>query len=126
MPPTSNQFELEKMEIDQEVDVEFGQLPRDNDLEMPGYLPVIINGKSLPGDKIKFFGVDKRGGTISGSGVEAEVIENKQETKVAYFNMEQLVESGQYTDRTVEGVIKADNEELGRELVNTDSAIYLG
>lgn len=110
----------------EEVDVEFGQLPRGNKMQIPGYLSVLINNCPLEAEEIKFFGVNNQGAEISGKGVKAESVEDNEDEKIVYFDMDQLVKTGQYTEDTVEGVITINNQEIGRESVNTDSAIYLG
>ena len=130
--PTINEQETkpvasqQEFSFKEEADVEFGQLLQENETQIPGHLSVLINNCQLPTEDIKFFGVEKEGEQISGAGVKASAIEKDKGRQVVYFNMNQLVQTGQYTENTVEGVITIDDQEIGRESVNTESAIYLG
>jgi hypothetical protein len=119
--------EADKFDLFQEAKIEVGQLPRTKQEQLPGYLAVKIDNCNLEDEEIKFFGVDKSGASVSGTGVEAAQLEKETEEQIAYFNMDKLIKRGQYTENTVEGVVTVDNQELGREAVkNVDSAIYLG
>jgi len=111
--------------VQEQTDVEFGQLAPENEVQIPGYLPVVIKNCPFSSSEVKFFGVETKGKAISGSGVNAVSVEEEKNKKIAYFDIGQLVETGHYTENTAEGVITIDNQEVGRKPVNTDSAIYL-
>ena len=119
-----NSVDYKELAVQKQTDVEFGQLAAEKKTQIPGYLPVVI--KNCPSSaEVKFFGVETKGKTISGSGVNAVSVEEEENKKIAYFDIRQLVETGHYTEDTAEGVITINNQEVGREPVNTDSAIYL-
>ena len=110
----------------EKVDVEVGQFSRREKKEAPGYLPVLISNYPFELDNVKFFGVEEKGASISGQGVLASEVKEEHRAKVVYFDMEELVKTGQYTENTAEGVIMMGGRELGRESLNSEPALYIG
>ena len=110
-----------------EAKIGIGHLPEEQTNQIPGYLAVKINNCPLKANDVKFFGVNKQGDSISGPGVRAEKIANpSQQEMIALFDISDLVESGQFTEETVEGIITAENQEISRNKVNANSEFYLG
>ena len=110
-----------------EAKIGIGHLPEEKTNQIPGYLAVKINNCPLKANDVKFFGVNKQGDSISGPGVRAEKIANpSQQEMIALFDISDLVESGQFTEETVEGIITAENQEISRNKVNANSEFYLG
>ena len=110
-----------------EAKIGIGHLPEENTNQTPGYLAVKINNYPFNNSDLKFFGVNRRGNSISGPGVRAEEVANpSQEEMIALFDIADLVGSGQFTEETVEGIITAGNREISRNRVNSNSEFYLG
>lgn len=110
-----------------EAKIGIGHLPEENTNQIPGYLAVKINNCPLTAKDVKFFGVSKAGGTISGQGVRAEKVANpNHQEMIALFDISDLVGSGQFTEETVEGIITAGSQEISRNKVNANSEFYLG
>ena len=107
-------------------DVEIGQLFDTLEKEIPGYLSVKIKNHNLENDKIKFFGVKNKGDKFSGQGVEAAKVEDYNDEKLIFFSISNLIKSGQFSEDINEGVIVSDGDELGRDSIDTNPAIYLG
>ncbi|GAB6138969.1 hypothetical protein [Halanaerobaculum tunisiense] len=117
-------LDLESASLD--VKININQLTTGEE-QIPGYLLVKISGYQAEVGNIKFFGVNGQGEEVSGSGVEAyQIKESSSEELMVYFDISKLVSNKQFTDRTVEGVIKVGSQELGREPINWQPAIYLG
>ena len=110
-----------------EAKIGIGHLPEESTNQIPGYLAVKINNCPLRAKEVKFFGVNKLGDTISGQGVRAEKVANPNRSEmIALFDISDLVESGQFTEETVEGIITAGRHEISRNKVNANSEFYLG
>ena len=110
-----------------EAKIGIGHLPEESTNQIPGYLAVKINNCPLRAKEVKFFGVNKPGDTISGQGVRAEKVANPNRSEmIALFDISDLVESGQFTEETVEGIITAGRHEISRNKVNANSEFYLG
>ncbi|MCK8826739.1 hypothetical protein MWH25_03140 [Natroniella acetigena] len=123
----SNSVAPRNLTVSNKSDIECGYLFEMSREQIPGYLSVKIDNYDLEADELKFFGVSKKGAPVSGVGVSASKLDNKeQEEVIALFNIEKLVQSGQFTEDTVEGVITLGNQELGRDEINTNPEIYLG
>ncbi|MCK8817044.1 hypothetical protein MWH28_06615 [Natroniella sulfidigena] len=123
----SNSVAQRNLNLNRKSDIECGYLFEMRKDQIPGYLSVKIDNYDLEADELKFFGVSKKGAPVSGLGVPASKVDNQdQEEVIALFNIEKLVQSGQFTEDTVEGVITLENQELGRDEINTNPGIYLG
>jgi hypothetical protein len=93
----------------------------------PGHLLIKFNDSQFSEQDLRFFGVNKEGAPVSGSGVPAEQINSHyRDETTALFNISDLVQTGQFTDETVEGVITASGHEIGRHRIETPPSIYVG
>lgn len=96
------------------------------DDEQPGYLPVKISNYNIDSEQVEFYGVDKRGRYASGLGVSASKVEKNEKGAVAFFDIKNLVQTNQFTDNIVEGVIAVEGSEIGRDEIRNEPSIYLG
>ena len=108
------------------TDVEIGHLFGTVEEQIPGYLSVKINDYKVSDDDVKFFGVENKGDDVTGNGVKADKIKNKNKQTILLFNISNLIESGQFTENINQGVIMVDEQELGRDNIETIPSIYLG
>ncbi|PRX18821.1 hypothetical protein BX659_14112 [Orenia metallireducens] len=93
----------------------------------PGHLMIKFNDPQFSEQDLRFFGVNKEGAPVSGAGVQAEQINNHYtDETTALFNISDLVQTGQFSDETVEGVITASGHEIGRHKIETPPSIYVG
>ena len=113
----------------EEIGIRIG-MEDNNQIKMnqaPGKLPIKINNYQTPEGKLEFYGVNEQGASVSGEGVAAAKIDyNHNQETVALFNISNLVETGQFTESTVEGVITVNGAEIGRGKIDNNPSIYLG
>ncbi len=98
-----------------------------NSEELPGHVKVRLNQNLANTQDVQFFGVNQAGAPVSGEGVNAvQINQDNSEESTVLFNISNLVENGQFTDDTVEGVLTINGQEVGRKRLENNPNLYLG
>ncbi|GAB6138319.1 hypothetical protein [Halanaerobaculum tunisiense] len=92
-------------------------------LDQFGYLSVKISNCILSVEEIKFFGVEQFGFQVTGDGVSVSQIKKVGKDLIVLFDIRELLSKKQINSQIVEGVIKVDGREIGRDKLSISSFI---
>ena len=96
----------------------------------PGYLSFEIGGNLISEvslkNEIRCYGVERRGGIPSGSGVIANDIYNSDSNKLVLFSIKNLVRNNYFNAETKEVVIKVDGREIFRKGLDFCCSMFVG
>ncbi|TDX51278.1 hypothetical protein [Orenia marismortui] len=116
-----------ELRMRKEINIQIAYLFNSAQEQIPGYLSIMINDYDIDYKEIRFFGVERHGDKVLGKGVSPSHIGNSDDGEfILLFDISELIENKQFTPKTSEGVITLAGEEIGRNKIDINPAIYIG